>query len=62
MIPDIAVIISTYAIARLLCEYIIVGETVHQLRVMVSIIAMLIIGVFLYSVLDTASGIDLSGL
>jgi hypothetical protein len=61
MIPDIAVIISTYAVARLLCEYIIVGEKVHQLRVFVSLIAIVIVVVFLFSVISTAGSLsDLS--
>jgi hypothetical protein len=57
MIHDIAVIISAYALARLLNEYIFTGEKASGPRLIVAIAAVAIIGVFLASILSTAGGI-----
>jgi hypothetical protein len=58
MIPDIAVIISTYAVARLLNEYVLNGDTMQQVRGIVSLIAIVIVVVFLLSVVSTAGSIS----
>lgn len=62
MIPDIAVIISAYAVARLLNEYVVTGDGAQQARLIIGIIAVAIIGLFLFSVIDTGSGLNLNGL
>jgi hypothetical protein len=59
MIPDIAVIVSVYAVARLLCEYVIVGDQWKMLRAVVAIIACGFIVVFLVSVISAAGSINL---
>jgi hypothetical protein len=60
MIPDIAVIVAAYAVARLLNEYVIVGEQVHQLRVFVSLIALAVIIIFLIGVVNASNSLNLN--
>jgi hypothetical protein len=62
MIPDIAVIISAYAIARLLCEYVLTGDKLQPLRFVIGIGAAGVIVLFMASVVATAGALDLSGL
>ena len=58
MIPDIAVIISAYAVARLLNEYVFLGEQLNTLRVVISLIAAGIIGMFLLSVISASGSLS----
>jgi hypothetical protein len=57
MIPDIAVIIATYAVVRLLNEYVFVGDGGQAIRIILAIVATAVIGLFLASVLSSASSI-----
>jgi hypothetical protein len=58
MIPDTAAIIATYAVARLLLEYVVGGEQ-RQLRMVIAIIAIAVIVVFLASILSNAGTLDI---
>lgn len=61
MIPDIAVIISAYAVARLACEYLIPDtDQFRPLQGLVAVAAIGVVVVFLISVLSSAS--DLANL
>jgi hypothetical protein len=62
MIADIAIIISVYAAARLLNEYVIVGDKPKDLRTWVGIIAVVVIGIFLISVISAANDISNLGI
>jgi hypothetical protein len=58
MIPDTAAIIATYAVARLLLEYV-VGSQQRQLRMVIAIIAIAVIVVFLANILSNAGTLDI---
>jgi hypothetical protein len=65
MIPDIAVIISAYAIARLVNEYVLSEEKGQAtLRTSIAIIAALVIAYFLFDIyqISTESGNSLGNL
>jgi hypothetical protein len=58
MIPDIAVIISAYAIARLASEYVVSKENQAEARVSLAIIAILVIGYFLFDVFQKSNSLS----
>lgn len=60
MIADIAVIISAYAVARLLNEYVFEGEKLQPLRFIVAILACGLIALMTVEVVSAAN--SLSGL
>jgi hypothetical protein len=62
MIPDIAVIISVYAAARLLNEYVVPGEKLKDLRTWVGLIAIFVIGIFTISVISASNDISNLGI
>lgn len=65
MIPDIAVIIAAYAAARLIGEYILpMGEKYKDARLVFAVIALAIIGYFLFDVIQQSQEVSnsLSGL
>jgi hypothetical protein len=59
VIPDIAVIVSVYAVARLVCEYVAVGDQWKMLRAVVAVIACGFIVVFMVSVISAVGSINL---
>lgn len=62
MIPDLAVVVATYAVARLLNEYVLESDKLQPLRVLVAVVAIFVIGIFLMSILDTAGSASDFGL
>jgi hypothetical protein len=57
MIPDIAVIISAYAIARLTGEYLL-DEASRESRIVISILAIAVIGYFLFDVFQKSNSLS----
>ena len=62
MIPDFAIIVSTYAIARLVNEYAFESAKLRPLRVLVAGIAIAVIGTYLAQVLEAGSSLSDLGL
>jgi hypothetical protein len=59
MIPDLAVIVSVYAVARLLLSYVLVGEQQAQLRLALAIIAIGIIVLFTVSIVSASGSLNI---
>jgi len=57
MIPDIAVIIAAYAVARLANEYVLdpTNEEQQVIRLVLAIVAIGVIGFFLYDVIQKSN-------
>ena len=62
MIPNLAIIVSAYAAARLLNEYVLDGETTKGPRVLVAIVAMVVIAYMLVGILEASTSIGDLGL
>ena len=58
MIPNLAIIVAAYALARLLNEYIITDATLYGLRVLVAIVAGLAVVVGLIGILSAANTVS----
>jgi hypothetical protein len=58
MLADFAVIIAAYAVARLLCEYVFVGEKLQPLRTGIAVVAVAVIVLLLVSVIETAGSLS----
>ena len=64
MIPDIAVIVSAYAVARLVGEYILTKESQAEALVAIAVIAIAVVVYFLWDVIQKSNslGSTLGGL
>lgn len=58
MIPDLAIIVSAYAVARLLCEYVLDSPKVEPLRTLVAFIAIGVIVLFLVDILGSSASLS----
>lgn len=59
MIPDIAVIVSAYAIVRLLNEYVLTDDRYSGLRLALTLIALIFIVISLLDVLNQSGSLPL---
>lgn len=59
MIPNLAIIISAYALARLLNSYVFPEPELRGLRIVLALVACLAIVVALIGILGAASSLDL---
>jgi hypothetical protein len=62
VIPAIAVIISTYAVARLLCTHVLEEDQFKLARILISLIAIAIIAVFLNDIISASDSLGNLGI
>lgn len=58
MIPDVAGIVTTYAAVRLLNEYVLIDAKYKDLRLILSLLALAVMGFFLLDVFSAGSGLS----